>query len=131
MKTNSLFRNIREYENLHVALWLVKDACWVMDLRLAGMLMIIPTLAVAIDLAWKSRKRTTDLFHNVAICYWIAANGTWMTGEFFYHDGLRPYAMVFFIAGIAVVASYYIFHFPRRNKKAVYRSMNTPIERAA
>ena len=131
MKSNNLFKNIRQYENLHVALWLVKDACWVMDLRLAGMLMIIPTLAVAIDLAWRSRKNQGDLFHNVAICYWIAANGTWMTGEFFYHDGLRPYAMVFFAAGIAVVASYYVFQFTKKNKGALERSINPGLERAA
>jgi hypothetical protein len=95
------------------------------------MLMIIPTLAVAFDLAWKSRNNKTDLFHNVAICYWIAANGIWMTGEFFYHDGLRPYAMVLFAGGIAVIASYYAFQFTKERRKPVYRLMNTPIEKAA
>lgn len=107
-------KNIREYENLHIALWLIKDTCWVMGFKLLGMTMIIPTLLVAIHLAWKSRKNISDLFHNIAVCLWISANGTWMTGEFFFHDGLRPYAMIFFTAGIAVVALYYIIHYPKR-----------------
>ena len=118
MKTKTWFQNVREYENLHVALWLIKDACWVMTFRLAGMIMIIPTLAVAIHLAWKSRKNNTELHHNVAICYWIAANGMWMTGEFFYNDALRPYAMVLFAAGLVVVANYYLFHHGKTNKSA-------------
>ena len=110
-------KNIREYENLHIALWLIKDTCWVSSWRVAGMIMIIPTLAVAIHLAWKARKNIADLFHNVAICLWITANATWMTGEFFYNDSFRPYAMVFFAAGIVVVSVYYIVHFPNRKRE--------------
>ncbi|MFM2190236.1 MAG: hypothetical protein RL491_622, partial [Bacteroidota bacterium] len=26
---------IRQYENLHIFLWLVKDTCWIMDWKLA------------------------------------------------------------------------------------------------
>ena len=117
MKTNSLFKNIREYENLHIALWLIKDTCWVMSFKTLGIIMIIPTLAVAIHLAWRSRKNISDLFHNIAVCLWITANATWMTGEFFYNDGLRRYAMIFFTFGIIVVALYYILHFPNRKKE--------------
>ncbi len=109
------FKNIREYENLHIALWLMKDTCWVMSWKVVGMCMILPTLAVAMHLAWRSRKNISDLFHNIAVCCWITANATWMTGEFFYHDELRPYAMIFFSIGIVVVGFYYIVHFPKRN----------------
>lgn len=80
--------------------------------------MILPTLVVAIHITWLSRKNVADLFHNIAICLWISANATWMTGEFFYDDTLRPYARVFFIAGLIVVAIYYIVHFPKRKKEA-------------
>jgi hypothetical protein len=114
MKFTSLFKNIREYENLHIALWLIKDTCWVTSFKTLGMVMIIPTLTVAIHLAWRSRKNISDLFHNVAVCLWIMANATWMTGEFFYSDGLRPYAMIFFAAGLMVVAIYYFLHLPFR-----------------
>ena len=116
---NKLFQNIREYENLHIALWLVKDTCWVMGLKTAGIVMIFPTLLVAIDLAWRSRKNRDELFHNIAVCLWISANATWMTGEFFFNDTLRPFAMIFFISGITVVGFYYAVYFRKRKKHPV------------
>lgn len=112
-----MFKNIREYENLHIALWLVKDTCWVATYRTAGMIMIIPTIVVAIHIAWRSRKQVSDLFHNIAVCMWISANGIWMTGEFFFEDGLRPYALVFFASGLITVGCYYAFHLPKRLAK--------------
>ena len=45
-----MFKDIREYENMHIVLWLIKDTCWVMTWRVAGMTMIIPTLIVAIHI---------------------------------------------------------------------------------
>lgn len=80
--------------------------------------MIIPTLFVALHLAWKSRKQLDDLFHNIAVCLWIMANATWMTGEFFYNDGLRPYASVFFVVGLIVVSIYYLVLFPKKQTGA-------------
>ena len=102
-------KDLRKYENLHVAFWLVKDACWCLLFKPLGMLMIIPTLYVAIDITIRTRHNRTDLFHNIAITLWICANATWMTGEFFFNDHLRSFAMVFFSLGLAVVAIYYIF----------------------
>ena len=104
-----MLKDIRKYENLHIAFWLVKDACWCLLFKPLGMLMIIPTLYVAIDIAWRTRHDPADLFHNIAIALWICANATWMTGEFYYNDHLRPIATVFFAAGLLVVAYYYIF----------------------
>ena len=78
-----MFKNIREYENLHIALWLLKDTCWVLLWKTGGMFMIIPTLAVAIHIAYRSRKNISDLFHNIAVCLWISANATWMTTSVF------------------------------------------------
>jgi hypothetical protein len=129
MKIKNLFGNIREYENAHIALWLIKDTCWVMTFKTGGMLMIIPTLIVAVHLAWKSRKNISDLFHNIAVCLWISANATWMTGEFFYYDGLRSYAMILFAAGLAVVTTYYILHFPKR--KMVREINEQPVDQRA
>lgn len=111
-----MFKDIREYENLHIVFWLIKDTCWVMDWKFAGMTMIIPTLLVAIHIAWRSRKNIADLFHNTAVCLWISANATWMSGEFFFEDGLRHYAMIFFTAGIVVVSIFYLVHFPKTRK---------------
>ena len=119
MKDKSPLENIREYENMHIALWLLKDTCWVMSFKVGGMLMIIPTIAVAVHLTWKSRKSVSDLFHNTAVCLWITANAIWMTGEFFYNDGFRPYSTVLFLLGLIVVATYYLVYFPKRNAVSV------------
>lgn len=100
---------IRETENFHILLWLIKDSCWVMDLKWAGMLMILPTLSVAFYLTIKSYPYKSDFFHNLAVCCWILANSVWMTGEFFFNDTFRPYAIVFFMLGLLCVAYFYLF----------------------
>jgi hypothetical protein len=33
----------RRVENMHILLWLIKDACWAMDLKWMALFMIIPT----------------------------------------------------------------------------------------
>ena len=73
------------------------------------MLMILPTLYVAIDIAWRTRHLRADFFHNIAITLWICANAIWMTGEFFFNDKLRPIAIVFFVLGLLVISYYYLF----------------------
>ncbi len=107
---------LREIENMHIVLWLLKDTCWVMLWRTGGMLMIVPTITVAIYITWLSRKTVSELLHNIAVVCWICANSIWMTGEFFYNDRLRPIATVFFLAGIGVVTVYYLLLWIRRLK---------------
>lgn len=82
--------------------------------------MIVPTVSVAIYLLVKSRHRRTELYHNAAVVMWIAANSTWMTGEFFNKD-LRPTAVVLFGVGICILLVYYIFFFEkdRREERAL------------
>ena len=99
---------IRKIENLHIAMWLLKDTCWVLSYKTAGMLMILPTLSVAFYLTYKLLETTTELLHNLAVCCWIIANSIWMTGEFYSNDGYRPYAALFFGLGLLLVAYYYI-----------------------
>lgn len=98
---------IKRIENIHVFLWLVKDMSWCNGYHHLGMLMVIPTLAVALKIAWHARKNAADLVHNCAVCLWISANITWMVGEFFYQDHTRPYARVFFFAGMLLLLGYY------------------------
>ena len=122
MKDNSLLKSIREYENMHIALWLVKDSCWVASvdfpwLKIPGIIMIVPTLLVAIFITWRTRRDQADLFHNIAVCLWISANASWMIGEFYFEDKTRHIPMAFFAAGLVVVAIYYIVHFPKRIKE--------------
>ena len=119
-----MFKNIRKYENLHIVLWLVKDVCWVMLWRPAGLVMIIPTIFVAFHIAWLSRKDLSELFHNLAVCMWICANATWMFVEFYYDDTFRPGATAFFSAGLLFIAIYYLYLLPRQMRK---NKTNSPL----
>ncbi|MDZ4843962.1 MAG: hypothetical protein SH857_00280 [Chitinophagales bacterium] len=109
-----MLKNIREYENLHILLWLTKDTCWILDWQTASMVMIVPTIAAAIHIAWRWRNDASELMHSLAICFWIFANGIWMSGEFFFEDTLRPYAIPFFVLGLLSVAVHYLYLAPRR-----------------
>lgn len=97
----------RKIENLHVSLWLLKDMSWCASWHWMGIAMVLPTLIVAIRISWDSRAVLEDLVHNLAVCLWICANITWMIGEFFLNDGTRPYAKMFFYAGMALLVLYY------------------------
>jgi ABC-type Mn2+/Zn2+ transport system permease subunit len=110
-----MIRNIRRTENLHILLWLLKDTCWVLSLKTEGVIMIFPTMTVAIYITWRTRRIYSELLHNLAVCSWIMANSTWMLGEFFYKDKTRPIALVFFILGLSFVATYYLF-FAKKEK---------------
>lgn len=101
--------NIRRIENAHVAFWLLKDFSWCSSIRWMGMIMIVPTLFLAVKLAYSARKDTEDCVHNVATCFWICANIVWMIGEFFFHDETRPFAQVFFFLGLATLGIYYAY----------------------
>ncbi|MCU0320400.1 MAG: hypothetical protein MUE88_10045 [Flavobacteriales bacterium] len=99
---------VRQGENLHIVLWLLKDLCWVMDLRWAGLTLVAPTVAVALWIAWGLRHDRSDLIHAIAVVLWIAANSTWMIGEFFFADGSRPLAVAFFVAGLLLLGWHYL-----------------------
>jgi len=113
----------RWLENGHILLWLIKDTCWVTVWRPGGMFMILPTLSMAVYLTWRSRRIRAELFHNIAVCLWIAANSVWMTGEFFEWE-LRPVAVVLFAVGLATGLVYYICMFPADYRKL--REKNAP-----
>lgn len=100
--------DIRGTENLHILLWIVKDTCWVQGYRLFGMSMIAPTMLVAIWLTCKTRGQREEFIHNLAVCFWLCANSVWMTGEFFYDDHTRPYALIFFACGLITLATCYL-----------------------
>lgn len=104
-----MISSIRKFENLHIACWLIKDTCWLMDIRTLGIIMIFPTLFLAFYITYKFRQPLSELYHNLAVCFWIMANTIWMIGEFFFDDTLRPYSIVFFLAGLLVILYYYIF----------------------
>ncbi|MDP1771806.1 MAG: hypothetical protein Q8L15_05930 [Methylobacter sp.] len=107
---------LREYENFHIVLWLLKDTCWMMEWKLGGMIMIVPTILAAFHITWLGRKNTANLFHNLAICSWICGNAIWMIGEFFFNDSFRPFSKVFFSIGFVFLAVYYVGVLPKQKR---------------
>ena len=112
--------SIRKKENFHILLWLIKDLCWVSLSKTAGMIMIGPTVGLALYIAYINRKDRTELVHNLAVSFWIMANSIWMIGEFYFLDQTRSLAIVFFILGLLMMVRYYseiIFAFFISKKK--------------
>jgi len=104
-----MLRSVRDFENFHILLWLIKDTCWLLEFRTAGVISIVPTIGFALYITARNRKDRKELIHNTAVCLWIMANSVWMIGEFFYRDSTRSIAFWFFAAGLALVGGYYLW----------------------
>jgi hypothetical protein len=115
-QTIQVSQSYRWIENGHIYLWLIKDTCWAMEWKMGGIFMILPTVAVAFYILWKSRMVRAELYHNIAVCLWILANSIWMIGEFFDGD-TRPYAAGLFLIGLILLSFYYLFYFRKDNAK--------------
>lgn len=115
----------RRMENMHIVFWLLKDISWCMTWKLLGIAMIIPTLSIAIAIAWRTRNIKSELAHNLAIAFWISANSLWMIAEFFGFDELiiwkeftgKHLALVPFVAGALILLYYYVVQRPREIKE--------------
>ena len=111
----------RKMENMHVLFWLVKDIVWCMVWRPLGLLMVVPTLGIALVIAWRTRAYPSELAHNLAIVFWITANSYSMTSKFFGFDTVQvaPHiigkhlALVPFLIGLTILAYYYLVQKPR------------------
>ena len=100
---------------------------WALNFRPLGVAMIFPTLAVALIITWQTRHMRSELYHNLAIDFWITANCTWMVGEFFGIDenwigeyGLRQFAIIPFVIGLSIIAYYYFSGLWKNKEEAVY-----------
>jgi hypothetical protein len=119
----------RRMENMHIVFWLVKDISWCMIWKELGIAMFIPTLSIAIIIAWRTRHIRAELAHNLAIAFWITANGYWMISEFFGFDEMlvwreftgKQMALIPFFTGALILLYYYIVQRPKdmRTKQAV------------
>jgi hypothetical protein len=109
-------RKLRHYENVHIPLWLLKDTCWMMEWKAMGVLMIIPTVWVALLIAYKTYGQR-EFFINSAICFWISANGYWMCCEFFGYVNLKNYAAIPFALGMVCSALFYLVPLLLKRKK--------------
>lgn len=107
----------RRTENLHILFWLMKDISWAMLWRPIGIGMLVPTLFVAIWITLQTRHLKAELYHNLAITFWICANGFWMIVEFFgYDEQLRIFTAIPFGIGLFFILTYYLFIFPKERK---------------
>jgi hypothetical protein len=136
-KVYSIPSRFRRVENLHILLWLIKDACWAVNWRVLGTIMIIPTLFVAILITWQTRHILSELIHNLVVTLWITANCTWMVGEFFGWDeglwgdiGLRQLTVIPFSIGLLILAYYYLVLAPKDSfKEKMSMRMSEAIDR--
>jgi hypothetical protein len=116
--------NFRRMENMHVAFWLFKDISWCMIWKELGIAMIVPTLSVAIWIAWKDRQFKSELAHNLAIVFWITANAYWMISEFMEFDEMvvwkeftgKHLSLIPFGIGVVILLYYYAVQRPREIK---------------
>lgn len=122
--TYSVPARFRKLENLHIVFWLLKDLSWCLVWRELGIAMIIPTLLIAVFIAWRNRDIKSELAHNTAIAFWISANSLWMISEFFHFDetiffGIitgKHLALIPFIIGSVILLWYYLVVRPREIK---------------
>ena len=122
----SIPARFRRTENLHILFWLMKDISWAMLWRPLGLAMLVPTLTVAILITFQTRHLKAELFHNLAIVFWICANGFWMIVEFMDRDDLRTWTTIPFGIGLFFILSYYLFILPREKRKKK-RTSESPV----
>jgi hypothetical protein len=116
----------RKMENLHIVFWLFKDISWCMVWKPLGIAMIVPTLAIAVIIAIRTRQYVSELCHNLAIVVWISANSYWMISEFLHFDTnilfgdytFKHLAIIPFVMGILILAYYYLWWKPRNKDLA-------------
>lgn len=101
-----LLNKIKHYEYLHIVFWLIKDSCWMLELKIPGIVMIVPTIGLAVMIVYHTW-RTIDMFINMAILFWICANSYWMLVEFLGRIDLKIYASIPFALGFLFVAVFY------------------------
>ncbi|HEV8269797.1 MAG TPA: hypothetical protein VGQ04_00755 [Chitinophagaceae bacterium] len=119
----------RRLENMHIAFWLMKDISWCMIWKTLGIIMIVPTLSIAIYIAYRTRTIKSELAHNLAIVFWISANAYWMISEFFAFDAVivwrdftgKHMALIPFTIGAVILLYYYLIqrHQELREERAV------------
>lgn len=131
MSNNKLYcipARFRKTENLHILFWLLKDLSWAMLWRPLGIFMIIPTISVAILITWQTRKIKAELFHNLAVDFWICANALWMLLEFTGKDDrYRVYTAIPFGIGLFFILTYYLIVLPREKKREKMSMVNSEL----
>ena len=108
----------RKIENLHIVFWLIKDLSWAMLWKPLGIAMFFPTFIISILITFQTRHIKAELFHNLAVTFWIFTNGYWMYIEFIGRDEeLRVFTAIPFGIGLFFIGWYYLVVSPRQKKK--------------
>jgi hypothetical protein len=102
-----LLERVRKFESMHIFLWLIKDSCWMLEYKVLGVVMVLPTLALAAFLIFKTF-RSPDFYINMAIFFWICGNSFWMSMEFFNESRFKNYASIPFALGFVFLGLFYI-----------------------
>jgi hypothetical protein len=105
----------RKMENMHIVFWLLKDISWCMFWKTLGIAMILPTLTIAVVIAWRTRGIKSELAHNLAVAFWISANSLWMIAEFLHFDEMQVWggftgkhlSLIPFVIGAVILLYYY------------------------
>jgi hypothetical protein len=112
----NLVEKIRKLENIHIVFWLLKDISWMLELKILGALMIIPTLFLCAWIIIKTIK-TPEVYINIAVLCWISANSFWMLMEFFNHSVYKNYAVIPFGFGFLFVGVFFIKNMTKKQKQ--------------
>ena len=115
----------RKMENMHIVFWLAKDISWCLNWKTLGVAMAIPTLTIAVVIAWRTRRIRAELAHNLAVTFWIAANSYWMISEFFGFDEVvvwreftgKHISLLPFLTGAVILLYYYAVQRPADLKR--------------
>lgn len=89
-----------------------------MEWRVLGMVMIAPTLLIALYICIKTISEA-EFFINLAVCFWIMANSYWMCCEFLGHVELKNFAGIPFVLGFVSTGWFYLKKvLPARQKQS-------------
>lgn len=116
----SIQAKYRKTENLHIVFWLLKDLSWAMLWKPLGLVMIIPAISAALLITYQTRHIKSEFLHNIAVNFWILANGYWMLTEFYSNnDSLRYYTIIPFSIGLIIIGYYYLVVRPKEKSNAI------------
>lgn len=97
-------------ESAPIVLNLIKDSGWCYSWGMVSVITIIPVLSFQVYEIWKARKEGTHkVMQNIAGMFAVMANGTWMVGDLYFHDGFHKYSKLLFLLGFVFIGLFGIF----------------------
>jgi uncharacterized membrane protein YoaK (UPF0700 family) len=94
-------------DNLHILLWLLKDISWMLKWKIFGIIMIFPTIAMALLILRSKHQSKENFLPDLAVLLWILANSLWMISEF-YDLHIEWIPTLFFAMGLLTIISHFV-----------------------